>query len=122
MTDLSDFHDIQDVIQYVSIDTSSANTTVVAAQSGKSIVVMQMTITTEGESVIRLESGTGGTALTGQMNLYADNALAAVHPGTTGALVLPWSPGGWCKTAISTLLNLELSGDRIGGVLAYIVV
>jgi hypothetical protein len=38
-----------------------------------------------------------------------------------GQLVLPYNPAGWCETAASALLNLELSAaTAVGGVLGYV--
>jgi hypothetical protein len=40
-----------------------------------------------------------------------------------GQLVLQYNPAGWCETAASALLNLELSaGTAVGGVLGYVTV
>jgi hypothetical protein len=62
--------------------------------------------------VIRFESGAGGAALTGQMNVSA-----------TSGFVLPFSPMGWFTTAANALLNLELSSAvSVDGVIGYSVV
>ena len=58
----------------------------------------------------RFESGAGGTALTGQMNLVANTGF-----------VLPYNPAGWFETADATLLNLELSAAiSVDGCLTYV--
>lgn len=92
--------------------TSGDNTIVAAAGSGNIILVHQVFMVAAGTVTARFESGAGGTALTGQMNLASN-----------GGFVLPFSPVGWFKTAANTLLNLELSGaTSVDGVIAYTVV
>lgn len=88
------------VPQYSVIDHAAADNTIVAAATGKKIrVYAYALVASGGANTVRWESGTGGTALTGQMSLAA----------TTGQLVVPFNPLGHFETAESALLNLELS-------------
>jgi len=99
---------------FVALDvaTSGDNTLVAAAGAGNKIRVHQLLLVSAGTVNARFESGAGGTALTGQMNLVANTGF-----------VLPFSPIGWFETAANTLLNLELSAAvSVDGVLAYTVV
>lgn len=90
---------------------SSGDNTLVAAVSGKTIRVLAVVLVASGGAVsTRFESGAGGTALTGVMDI-ADN----------GQLVLPYNPAGWCQTAAGALLNLELSAAvAVAGCLVYV--
>ena len=84
---------------YVPIDIAvNGDNTLVAALAGKKTRVLQMMVIAAGTVNLRLESGAGGTALSGQINLIANVGF-----------VLPYSPIGWCETAVNTLLNAELS-------------
>lgn len=92
---------------------SSGDNTLLAAQgAGNKIRVHQLFLVSAGTVTVRFESGAGGTALTGQMNLVANTGF-----------VLPYSQIGWFETAANTLLNLELSGAvSVDGNFAYTVV
>lgn len=91
------------------ISTATGDTTLVAAVAGKTLRVLAVVIVPASAVTIRFESGTGGTALTGQMSIAA-NAL----------FTLPFNPAGWCETAAAALLNLEQSGTvALAGVLLY---
>lgn len=93
-------------------NASSGDNTLVAAVTSKKIRVLQAALVATAAVNVRFESGAGGTALTGVINLAAN-----------GGFVLPFSPIGWFETASNTLLNLELSGaTSVDGVLAYIEV
>lgn len=97
--------------QYAAIAAAaSGDNTLVAAVSGAKIRVLAIVLVASGgANTVRLESGAGGTALTGQMNLSAD-----------GQLVLPYNPAGWAETAAGSLLNLELSAaTSVDGALVY---
>lgn len=99
---------------FAAIDaaTSGDNTLVAAAGAGNKIRVHQLLLVAAGSVNARFESGAGGSALTGQMNLVANTGF-----------VLPYSPIGWFETAANTLLNLELSAAvSVDGVMAYTVV
>jgi len=102
------------LIPYINLaidHAASGDNTLVAAQTGKRIIVHQLFLVAAGAVNVRFESGAGGTALTGQMNFAAN-----------GGIVLPFSEQGWFETAQSTLLNLELSGAvSVDGSLKYSV-
>jgi hypothetical protein len=99
--------------KFAKIDAAtSGDNTLVAAVSGKKIRVLQLFLVSSGTVATRFESGAGGTALTGQMNLIANTGYS-----------LPYSPVGLFETAAGELLNLELSGAvSVDGSLTYIEV
>lgn len=72
--------------------------TIVSAVTGKIIRVYEVVLISSGTTTVRFESGTGGTALTGQMNLSANVGFSS-----------GWCPTGHFETAEGVLLNLELS-------------
>lgn len=91
---------------------SSGDNTLLAAVASKKIRVLSAFLVAAGAVTVRFESGAGGTALTGQMNVAAN-----------GGFALPFNPVGWFQTATNTLLNLELSGaTSVDGCLTYIEV
>lgn len=91
---------------------SSGDNTLVASVSSKKIRVLAAFMVAAGSVNVRFESGAGGTALTGQMNLVVNTGF-----------VLPFNPAGWFETAATTLLNLELSAAiSVDGALVYIEV
>jgi hypothetical protein len=96
--------------KYAVINTAATDTTIVAAVSGKRIRVTSVALVASGgANTIRFESGTGGTALTGQMS-------------STGPALfcLPYNPVGWFVTADSALLNLELAAaTNVSGCITY---
>jgi len=99
---------------FAAIDVSgSGDNTLVAAQgAGNKIRVHQVFLMAASAVNVRFESGAGGTALTGQMNVSAN-----------GGFVLPFSPLGHFETGANALLNLELStAVSVDGCLAYSVV
>lgn len=103
---------IQSEVQFASIQAATAgDNTLVAAVPGKKIrVVSLVLVATGGANNARLESGAGGSALTGIMGLAAN-----------GQLVLQQNMAGWCETAVAALLNLELSAaTAVAGVLGYV--
>lgn len=99
--------------KFVIIDAaSSGDNTILAAVASKKIRVLSCFLVAAGAVNVRFESGAGGTALTGVMNLT-----------TNSGFTLPYSPVGWFETASNTLLNLELSGAvSVDGALVYIEV
>jgi hypothetical protein len=105
---------IQSEVQYavVAASTGGDNTLVLAVTDKKIRVMALALVASGGANSVRLESGASGTALTGVMDIISD-----------GQLVLQYNPAGWCETAASDLLNLELSaGTAVGGVLGYVTV
>lgn len=108
---------LQDCL-FASIATSSADNTLVAAVANKKIRAHAAVLVGMGNCTARFESGTGGTALTGQMNFSQNDS--AVIAGANGVLVLPYSPAGWFQTASGALLNLEIGGSGdVRGCLVY---
>jgi hypothetical protein len=99
--------------KYVIIDAAtSGDNTILAAVTSKKIRVLSLFLVAAGTVNVRFESGAGGTALTGQMNLVANTGFA-----------LPYNPVGWFETAATTLLNCELSAAiSVDGCLTYIEV
>lgn len=100
------------VFAAVDVATSGDNTLVSAQGASNKIRVHQVTLVAAAAVTVRFESGAGGTALTGQMQLAANSGF-----------VMSFSPMGWFETAANTLLNLELSGAvSVDGVIGYSVV
>jgi len=91
---------------------TSGNNTLVAAVSGKKIKVLGLALVAAAAVDVRLESGAGGTALTGVMSLTAGN-LQWVLP--------PVEPGyAWVETVAGALLNMELGGAvQVSGCIVY---
>ena len=96
--------------KFVIIDAAtSGDNTILAAVTSKKIRVHALLLVAAGTVNVRFESGAGGTALSGQMNLVANTGF-----------VLPYNPVGWFETASNTLLNLELSAAiSVDGLLVY---
>ena len=87
------------VIKHAVIDdATSGDNEIVAAVAGKQIYVISGQLISAGTMTVRFESGAGGTALTGQMNVLAATGF---H--------LPHNPTGHFWTASGESLNLELS-------------
>lgn len=101
-------------LQYAAIAAAaSGDNTLVAAVAGARIRVHSLVLVASGGAVsVRFESGAGGDALTGVMDI-ADN----------GQLILSHNPGGWLQTDVADLLNLELSSAvAVAGSLTYSVI
>lgn len=107
-------HDIQatKTILRASISAaSSGDNTLVAAATGLKTKVLGLVLVAASAVTVRLESGAGGTALTGVMSLAANVPF-----------ILPLAMPGyhWCETAANTLLNLELGGAvQVSGAIVY---
>lgn len=99
--------------KFAIIDAAtSGNNTLVASVSSKKIRVLALYLVAAGTVNVRFEGGADGTALSGQMNLVANTGF-----------VLPFNPTGWFETAVTTLLNLELSAAiSVDGSLVYVEV
>lgn len=99
--------------KYAVLDVgASGNNTLIAAVASKKIRVLAAFLIAAGTVNVRFQSGAGGTALTGQVNLVAN-----------AGFVLPFNPVGWFETAVNTLLNLELSAAvSVDGSLVYVEV
>lgn len=96
--------------KYLAVDVNnSPDNTLIAAVASKRILVLGCVLIAAGSVNIRFEDGTGGSPLTGVMNLT-----------TNSGFTLPFSEVGWFRTATNTLLNLELSGaTAVAGTLVY---
>ena len=91
---------------------SSGDNTLVALVSSKKIRVLSLFMVAAGTVNARFESGAGGTALSGQMNLVANSGFT-----------LPFNPVGWFESGSGVLLNLELSAAiSVDGCLVYVEV
>lgn len=104
----------QSEVQRAAVVAAAAgDNTLVAAVAGKKIRLHSLVLVASGgANNARLESGAGGTALTGVMNIAAN-----------GQLTLAYNPAGWVETVAAALLNLELSAaTAVGGVLTYSLV
>lgn len=99
--------------KFAIIDAAtSGDNTLLAAVASKKIRVLSLFMVSAGTVNARFESGAGGTALSGQMNLIANSGF-----------VLPYNPVGWFETASNTLLNLELSAAiSVDGSFVYVEV
>ena len=99
-------------ILYAAIDAAtSGDNTIVAAVTGKRIIVMSCVLVAAGAVNARFESGAGGTALTGVMNLTTNSGFTA-----------NFNECGWFATAAGSLLNLELSAAiSVDGFMTYIL-
>ncbi len=98
-------------IQYASISVAgSGDNTLVAAVTARKIRVLSLFLVADSAVTVRFESGAGGTALSGDMNLAANSEF-----------VLPYNAGGWFETVAAALLNLELGGAvQVSGGLSYV--
>lgn len=97
--------------KYAVIDhATSGDNTIVSAVASKKIRVLAGVLVAAGTVNVRFESGAGGTALTGVINLVANTGF-----------VIPYVPVGNFQTATNTLLNLELSGAvSVDGWIVYV--
>ena len=96
----------------ISAASSGDNTLVAAQATGIKVRVLALHMQAAGAVVARLESGAGGTALTGVMSMITGVPIS-----------LPFNPEGWVETAAATLLNLELGGAvQVSGVMLYTLV
>ena len=92
--------------------SASGNNTIVAAVTAKKIRVLAAQLTANGSVNAKWQSGAGGTDITGLAYLVVNTGY-----------VLPFNPAGWFETAVTTLLNLNLSAAiAVGGSITYIEV
>ena len=103
----------QSDVQYAVVDhAASGDNEIVAGVSRKKIRVLCYFFVAASAVTARFESGPGGTALTGQMELGAGDLLASAE----------FNPLGWFETAVADPLNLELSGAvSVDGALVYVL-
>lgn len=90
---------------------SSGNNTLVAAVSGKQIVVTSFFLIADAAVTAKFQSGAGGTDLSGAMSFAANGGIVVPDSG---------SPDGWFATVAGQLLNLNLGGaNGVRGTLNY---
>lgn len=95
--------------KYAVITAASGDTSIIAAAgAGIKIRVLAYVAIAGGTTTCRFESGAGGTALTGVMQLVANTGAAA-----------SFNPAGWFETGDNAALSLESTGD-IDGHLTYV--
>jgi hypothetical protein len=99
--------------KFVAIAASaSGNNTLLASVSSKHIRVLALYLVSNGTVNAKFQSGASGTDLTGLAYLVANTGF-----------VLPFNPLGWFETAVTTLLNLNLSAAiAVGGSMTYVEV
>lgn len=104
---------------YAVVNLASSGT-LVSGTSGKKIRVLSVVLDANNGSVTTyFTSSTGPTRLAGNMFLSSGPDTGA---SATGQLTLPYSPIGWCETAVGDDLNLVLESDEgtgVGGLLVY---
>ena len=99
-------------VYYTDISTGSTSTTLVNSVTGKSIVVLSVSLVCNSVVSATFQSSTGPTAIGGPYYCAAN-----------GGIVLPHNIGGWFKTAAGDSLKLALSGSvNVGGSLSYTLV
>lgn len=88
------------LVKRAAISAASAgNNTIVAAVSGKEIVVVQFGIVADAAVTVKFQSAAGGTDVTGAMSFAANGGIAP-----------PYCEVGHFKTASGALLNMVLGG------------
>ena len=89
--------------------SGSADTTILAAVSGKKIAVHGYVITGDtADGTYEFEDGLSGTGLSGLQQLKIDETI-----------VVPFSPVAWFTGSDSTLLNMVNSAGTVVGHLIY---
>lgn len=99
-------------IRYAAIDNAAAtgNTTVVAATTGKRVVVVGYAIVASGAVAVKFTDGAGGTNLTGAMALAANGGVSYAGDITTPALA----------ASVGNALVLNAGGAvQVSGHIAY---
>ena len=103
-------------VKFAAISGSAGDIAVVAAVTGKAILVLSYHIVPSAVAgTMRWESGAGGTALTG--------AMQTGITGDTNVLILKDSnPRGLFKTAAGAALSLEATTVNAAGHVTYVEV
>ncbi len=99
-------------VQYAPVAaTLAGHNMLVDAVPGQRIRVVSLVLVASGGlNTVQLQSGAGGSALSGAMDL-----------GSDAQLVLPYQPAGWWETGAGKVLNLELaSAALVAGVVGYV--
>lgn len=99
-------------VKYAAIaaTTTSGDNTIVAAVSGKRIVVLNYTCVSAGNSNLTWESN-ATTALSGAMNTQAMDQIVGGY-----------TPDGHFQTAVGESLTMAIGGNAYNGHLSYIEV
>jgi hypothetical protein len=94
----------------VTVSSSSGQKAVVAAVSGKKILVLSVIVTTDTAQIIKFQS--------------ASTDITASHPvAASGGFVLPYNPCGWFETIVSQALNINLSTtSSLGATIVYCLI
>lgn len=97
-------------VNYAAInETGADDNELVAAVAGRKIRVYEVFLGSAGDSTVRFESGAGGAALTGIIDVAAANPFVA-----------PFSPVGHFETVAGQSLSLENGGAvDVDGWLVY---
>jgi len=96
-------------VKFTAVAATTGDTTLVAAVTSKKIRVLSFFGKADVAGLVLFESDTGGTALTGDINV-----------GITDGFVLPYNPKGWFETVAGELLNLQLTTSaNFDGCLSY---
>jgi hypothetical protein len=99
-------------VQFLAVNVAaSGNTTLVAAQgAGVKIRVLSLCLVAAAAVVAQLQSGAGGTGLTGPMTLATGKQISAARAAF-----------GLLETAPNALLNLNLGGAvQVSGFLVWV--
>ncbi|MCF6327574.1 MAG: hypothetical protein L3J21_09830 [Devosiaceae bacterium] len=97
-------------VQYAVIDASTSFNQIVAGKSGVKYRVISCLLVAAGDVIVRFESGNGGDAMTGQMQL-----------GNNTGFSLNENASGWFETNKGDGLFLELNAAvSVQGCLTYI--
>ncbi len=98
---------------YTAINTASASTELVAAQTGKKIRVLGMYLTSDVVQVIALRSAA---------TEIASFRITVSTNGNISPIGLPVTDIGWCETARGEALNLvQAAANNADGVLVYVI-
>jgi hypothetical protein len=93
------------IVQYAFLTpASSGNSTVVGAQAGQRIIVLQCCVITSAANNVKFQSN-GTTDISALMPLAAN-----------GGFVLPYSQVGWFQTNIGESLTVNLSAGVSTGI------
>ena len=99
----------QEPVTKAIVGVTSTDTTLVAAQAGKRIVVVYWSLGADGAQTVKFQSTTS-TDITGELRLNTTQSNSG------------WNPDGHFMTTAGELLNLEISGGTVSGYICYIVI
>jgi hypothetical protein len=101
-------------VKYALVDgNTNGNNALVAAVTGKKILVLSLLLVAAGNVTCTLQSGAGGTAISGPYEFNGADQPKGVN--------LPYSPKGHFKTAAGALLNMALDAAvQVAGHIVYV--